>query len=83
MSSPPRPTRNGSGIPLTCKQPARLAITETAPSAAPNNRTNRQLVAHLEAVIEEQQAEIEELRRELGERNEANGTTRRAVPRID
>jgi hypothetical protein len=45
-----------------------------------DNRTNRQLVAHLQSVVEEQQAEIDELRRELAEQN--NGTTRRAVPRI-
>jgi hypothetical protein len=47
-----------------------------------DNRTNRQLVDHLQSVVEGQAAEIEELRRELDERSEANGTTRRAVPRI-
>jgi hypothetical protein len=42
-----------------------------------DNRTNRQLVAHLESVVEEQAAEIEQLRRELERRDE-----RHAVPRI-
>jgi 5-methylcytosine-specific restriction endonuclease McrA len=35
-----------------------------------DNRTNRQLVAHLQSVVEEQEAEIEELRRELEQRTE-------------
>jgi hypothetical protein len=48
-----------------------------------SNREARQLLAHLEFVVEEQQAEIDELRRELEQRPERAVTTRRAmVPRI-
>jgi HNH endonuclease len=47
-----------------------------------DNRTKRQLVAHLESVVEGQAAEIEKLRRELDERPEAGGTIVHAEPRI-
>jgi 5-methylcytosine-specific restriction endonuclease McrA len=47
-----------------------------------DNREARQLVAHLEAVVERQAAEIDELRRELEQRPEPALTIRRAVPRI-
>jgi hypothetical protein len=44
------------------------------PSVRSSNRTNRLLVLHLQAVIEEQQAVIEELRRELAGRPEPSAT---------
>jgi hypothetical protein len=47
-----------------------------------DNRTNRQLVAHLESVVEEQAAEIEVLRRELERQDEPEPVTHRAEPRI-
>jgi hypothetical protein len=47
-----------------------------------DNRTNRQLVAHLESVVEEQAAEIEELRRELERQDEPEPVIHRAEPRI-
>jgi HNH endonuclease len=47
-----------------------------------DNRTNRQLVAHLESVVEEQAAEIEVLRRELERQDEPEPVIHRAEPRI-
>jgi hypothetical protein len=47
-----------------------------------DNRTNRQLVAHLEQVVQEQEAEIEELRRELDGRAEREPVARHVEPRI-
>jgi 5-methylcytosine-specific restriction endonuclease McrA len=47
-----------------------------------DNREPRQLVAHLEAVVEQQQAAIAELRRELERRPEPAAVGRPAVPRI-
>jgi hypothetical protein len=83
MSSPPRPNPEWFWDPTNLQAACKACNYGDGAVVRADNRTNRQLVAHLEAVIEEQQAEIEELRRELGERNEANGTTRRAGPRID
>ena len=46
------------------------------PSVRSNNRDNRLLVLHLQSVVEEQEAVIEELRRELERRREPSGTPR-------
>jgi 5-methylcytosine-specific restriction endonuclease McrA len=48
-----------------------------------DNRTARQLVAHLQFVVEEQQAEIDELSRQLEELQQGGaGVAHGAVPRI-
>jgi hypothetical protein len=46
------------------------------------NRANRMTISHLERVVEEREAEIEDLRAELARRDEAERTARHVVPRI-
>ncbi len=49
----------------TSRAPASRATTATAPTCAPSNRSARQMIAHLEAVVAEKQAQIEDLLAEL------------------
>jgi hypothetical protein len=46
------------------------------------NRANRMTISHFERVVEEREAEIEDLRAELARRDELEPVTRRAEPRI-
>jgi hypothetical protein len=54
-----RNIRSSSGIPSTCGLPVDLCAHHGAVTKA-ENRVNRMTIAHLEGVIEEQEAEIAE-----------------------
>jgi hypothetical protein len=71
-------TRTCSSIPETCRQPVGPCNAAGGRQIAVDIRSTRSMIDRLERVVEQQRAEIDELRAELEERNE----TRTVAPRI-